>query len=360
VSGRVETALPLLLAYPRLTQRVPWVSLGCWPTPVTEARHFAEQHGLARLYLKREDQTHPECGGNKVRGLEFTLAEAVGRGARSIVTIGAAGSHHVACTAWHARPLGLKTVVIVTQQPPAEYVRRNLLLGASLGVDYVPVNTATLLPKLAARLVGSRLSGEGRAYYLPPGGTSPLACLGHVNAALELKQQIDAGIMPEPDYLYVALGSLGTAAGLAVGCRLAGLRTRLVGVVASYRWYCTAGRWARLARRTLRLMQGLDPSVPDISVHRRELSVVGTALGRGYAEPTEFSLRLAEEMQSAEGIELDGTYTAKALHGMMQFIARYGLHDRTHLFWHTYFPPPAITPDAERIAKLPAVLRRYL
>jgi hypothetical protein len=65
-------------------------------------------------------------------------------------------------------------------------------------------------------------------------------------------------------------------------------------------------------------------------------------------------------MAAAEGVEMDGTYTAKALHGMMQFIARHGLHDRSHLFWHTYFPPPAITPDAERIAKLPAVLRRYL
>ncbi|MCH7812762.1 MAG: pyridoxal-phosphate dependent enzyme, partial [Planctomycetes bacterium] len=105
-----KRGLPLFQAYPRLGEAVPWLALGDWPTPVTEARHFAAAKGLKAFYIKREDLSHPECGGNKVRGLEFILAEARRRGAGTILTLGAAGSHHVSRTAWHARRLGLGTV----------------------------------------------------------------------------------------------------------------------------------------------------------------------------------------------------------------------------------------------------------
>ena len=96
------------------------------------------------------------------------------------------------------------------------------MIGLEAGARYVPANYLTLLPKLFARLLWrSRRKGSERLYCIPVGGTSPLACLGHVSAAMELKQQIAAGVLPEPDFLYVAAGSLGTAAGLTLGCRLA-------------------------------------------------------------------------------------------------------------------------------------------
>jgi D-cysteine desulfhydrase len=358
-----ETAtrkLPIFGAYPRLAEMVPWLSIGNWPTPVTELRKFAAAKGLEAFYIKREDLSHPECGGNKVRGLEFLLAEARRRGAGTILTLGAAGSHHVWRTAWHARRLGMDTVGIVVRQPNARYVRDNLRRGLETGVKYVAANYATLAPKLVWQMLrpGHRRSGRS-PYRVSGGGTSPLACLGHVNAALELKQQIDAGLLPEPDYLFVALGSLGTAAGLAVGCKLAGLRTKIVGVVVSYRWYCTAARWARLARRTHRLMGRHDAGVPELDLPKSELRVIASALGKGYAQFTESSVDLARELRAAEQIELDGTYTAKTLDGAMQFIDRHRLHDRVHLFWHTYQPArPA--PDADdRLDSLPPPLRRY-
>lgn len=334
--GPSAISLPLFTLFPRLADRLPWLPLGHWPTPVTESRHFAAAHGLRAFYLKREDLSHPECGGNKIRGLEFALGEVQRRGAKTILTIGVIGSHHVCRTAWHARRLGLDTVAIVVEQPEAEYVRRNLSAGLAAGARYVPANRATLPPLFLGRLIESWIRQGRRPYCLAPGGTSALACLGHVNAALELKDQIAAGLLPDPDYLYVPLGSLGTAAGLLAGCKLAGLRTRLVGVVTAYRWYCTAGRWARLARRVLRLMRRYDPSVPTIEPSRSDVSVVSTALGEGYAVPTESSRRLAEEFRETEGLELDGTYTAKTLDGAMQFISAEQAADRTHLFWHTY------------------------
>ncbi|MFH1417316.1 MAG: pyridoxal-phosphate dependent enzyme [Planctomycetota bacterium] len=336
-----EIGLPLFERFPGLREALPRVSLGAWPTPVTGARHFAAAHRLGALYVKREDLSHPECAGNKVRGLEFVIAEAKRRGAKTIVTFSTVGSHHIAKTAWHARRFGIDTVAIVLPQPSAHYVEGNIRTGLAAGARYVPASYLTLLPKLALEMLRARRDGSGGVYYLPAGGSSLPACVGHVSAAFELKRQIEAGELPEPDYLYVALGSLGTAAGLLVGCKLAGLRTRLVGVVTSYRWYCTPRRWARLAHRITRFMRRLDPSLPETGVTRFDVSVIGTALGRGYARPTDEATRLMGVFREAEGIELDSTYTAKTLDGAMQFIDRGRLHGKTHLFWHTYQAPLA-------------------
>src|SRR5439155_6166400 len=135
-----------------------------------------------------------------------------------------------------------------------------------------------------------------RPYLIPPGGTSPLACLGHVNAALELREQIDAGLLPPPDFIFVPLGSLGTAAGLTVGCALAGLTARVVGVVVFHPLYCTARRWALLARRTAALMRAHDPSVPELAISSSRLTVLRDALGKGYGHFTQASVRLARQL----------------------------------------------------------------
>lgn len=354
-----QPTLPLFDAFPNLASSVSWMSLGHWPTPVQEAKRFATECGLKNLFIKREDLSHPHGAGNKVRGLEFLLADAQLRGARTIVTASAVGSHHVCKTAWHARQLGIDTVAIVVPQPKADYVARNLLLGASVGTRYVPANYVTAIPKVIREQLRRNAHGQ-RPYWIAPGGTTPLSCLGHVNAAMELRKQIDAGQLPIPDYLYVAMGSLGTAAGLAVGCALAGLPTQIVGVVVSHRWYATKGRWLRLARRVHQQMRAADVAVPDWSVDRRRFHVVGSALGRGYAHRSDGASQLAERMHTTEKIELDGTYTAKTAHGMMQFIDANKLHDRVHLLWHTFHaigPRPDLAKYREQ---LPPALQNYI
>lgn len=364
-----ESARPAIFdAYPGLIGRLPWIPIGQWPTPISEVSRLSEAKGLRAVYFKREDLSHPECGGNKVRGLEILLADAQRRGAKRIVTLSAAGSHHIVKTAWHAGSLGIDTVGLVVPQPPAEYVRVNLLIGAALGVRYVPCNYVTLPVRLAVELLRGHLPSAGATppdggtqnYYIPPGGTSPLSVIGHVSAALELRQQVDAGRMPEPDYIYVALGSLGTAAGLAAGCALAGLRCRLVGVVTSHRWYCTRGRWARLARRTLGLLRRFDGSVPWPPIRTRDFIVIGTALGEGYGHRTAESMELAAEAAALEQLHLDQTYTAKVLHGALEFIARERLQDRVHLFWHTFSQTNMPPTDRGGRRELPRALERYL
>jgi len=340
-STDASSSLPLFQRFPRLAEAVAWHPIGDWPTPVAAAERFAGAHHLASLYVKREDLSHPACGGNKVRGLEFLLGDAVRRDIHTLVVFGAAGSHHICKTAWHARQLGIDTVAVILPQPEADYVRRNLAAGRAAGVTYIPAHVATLAPKLAWQCLKLRASANKQGMMLvPSGGTSALSCLGHVNAALELKRQIDAEQLPTPDTIFLALGSLGMAAGLALGCQLAGLPTRIVGVTVSYRWYCTARRWARFARRTWRLMRRLDPSVPEVNIDPARLTVVHSALGDGYARPTPQGQALARQFESLEGIRLDPTYTAKTLAGAMQYIRANSLENAAHLFWQSYHEMP--------------------
>lgn len=352
---------PLDRAFPALAEALPRVALGTWPTPVTTSPHFAAAHGLTALHVKREDLSHASCGGNKVRGLELLLADASSRGATTLITMGAAGSHHVCRTAWHAAQLGIQTIAMLVPQTHAEYARRNLLCAASIGAKLVQVSYIGVAPALLRELLRPRnWHATQPPYFIPPGGTSPRSCIGHVNAMFELRDQIDAGVLPEPHYLYVPMGSLGTAAGLLLGARLAGLRTQIVGVAVSYHWYCTAGRCVRMAMRCLRFMRRYDSSIPEVDLDAGDIAIVRSALGDGYSQFTEQSIALASELYRLEGVSLDGTYTAKALVGMMDYIRVHRLAAQRHLFWQTYQPLSPALCDETAVVRLSPALRRFV
>ena len=120
------------------------LAIGHWPTPVESAAEFAHANGLASFWTKREDLSHPLAGGNKVRGLEFLLADVQRRGAKSILTLSSVGSHHICKTAWHARQLGLSTTAIVLHQPAQPYVAANLCVDLSSGAELIPANISKI------------------------------------------------------------------------------------------------------------------------------------------------------------------------------------------------------------------------
>ena len=332
----------------------PWQSIGDWPTPIDAPSRFAKRMNIPNLFIKREDRSHAICGGNKVRGLEFILGDALARRAKTILTFSAAGSHHIAKTAWHARQFGIDTIALVVPQPRARYVQRNMLAALASNARYIAANYFTVLPKLGIEFLRTR-----NAYYVSPGGTSPRSCLGHVAAALELGQQVRDGVMPRPDYLFVPMGSMGTAAGLLIGLRLARLPTRLVGVTVSYRWYCTPGRCARMARRILNLIHADQTNLPISAPNTRSLDVISDSLGSGYARFTPQAVELANQLLDDEGLALDGTYTSKTLHGMCEFIRTRRLEQKVHLFWNTYAPSPPLESVDEHLARLPPKLLSY-
>ncbi len=350
---------PLFDAFPALAARLPRLSLGEFPTPVTRLEGLGSELGMRHIYAKRDDLSSPLYGGNKVRKLELLLAQALRRGKRGVITVGAAGSNHVLATVLHARRLGLEGTALLLDQPNAAYVRRNLLLDLRAGARLVHVpGPAALLPALAWEMRGRAAGRHHAPYFITLGGSSPLSCLGYVNAALELKDQVRQGLLPEPELVFVAAGTLGTAAGLELGLRLAGLRARVAGVAVVERWACNRLRWARLINRASLLMRRLGAEAPLISVRPRDLFMIGDMLGEGYARFTPEGVEAVRSARELDGIELDGTYTGKAFAGMLHIVRKEGLRDRPVLFWHTLSAAHPHVEDAD-FHRLPPAFHRY-
>ena len=179
---------------------------------------------------------------------------------------------------------------------------------------------------------------------MPPGGSTPLGCVGYVRAALELRDQVIAGELPEPSHIVVALGSGGTAAGLLAGIRLSGLRSRLLCVVVSDAIRLEARSVARLARRTLRLLAehgAAAPAAPAACALRLERGWLGPGYGRSTPE-SEQAMELAER----ERVTLDPVYTAKAVAALLGLNASGAFGEGPVLYWHTYSPPEDANPIA--------------
>ena len=120
-------------------------------------------------------------------------------------------------------------------------------------------------------------------YYVPGGASSSIGNMGYVNAAFELRDQIRQGIFPEPDYILAAAGSLGTAPGLQLGCMLAGLKSRVIGVRVSMPWYITTQKYADRINELNRFMQEVDTTVPLKKVVPGDLILLEDYLGKEYA-----------------------------------------------------------------------------
>src|SRR5690606_1255883 len=218
----------LLRRHPRLRAlpRAPFVTA---PTPVEPLPLPGAPAGAC--FVKRDERSCALYGGNKPRKLEWVLGAARARGGRRLVTSGGIGTHHGLATAILGRSLDMATTVVCVPQPVTPHVLEQLDAMLAWGAE---IRFARGVPGAAAQtvraLVRARLAGE-RPLLVPTGGSSALGDVGFVAAAYELADQVAAGALPEPAEIYVPVGSGGTLSGLVLGLALAGLRTRVVGVL---------------------------------------------------------------------------------------------------------------------------------
>ena len=295
--------------YPELRDALPRGPLGNGPTPVRALGGLGDG-----LWLKDESPYGTAWGGNKVRKLEWILPDARRRGRRTILTFGALGTNHGLATALYAREQGLHCAIALVDQPLDDHVRAQLARleasGATLHRTRTKARTVAAAPWLLAR---HRLP-----YVLPAGGSSPVGALGYVEAAFELAGQVRAGDLPEPSHVVCAVGSGGTAAGLLLGLRIAGLRTKVLGVVVNDTLKLDHHTLARLARRTARLLRRRGaPNVPDPDPSA--LVIVRDQLGAGYGHATRESEAALQRAAGEEGLSLDPVYTSKAMAGALAF-----------------------------------------
>ncbi len=328
--------LSLFREYPRLGENLPYLSLGEFPTPVEKLSRLGAELGAGSLYVKRDDLSGPVYGGNKVRKLEFLLGEAIRTGAKEVMTFGAAGSNHALATAVYARRAGLGSISMLRPQHNARYVRKNLLLSHAVGAelhDYRDDESIRRGVEEQQRLHAETTGVPPRI--IPMGGTSPLGVCGFVNAGFELRDHVRAGLLPEPDRLYVALGSMGTAAGLILGICAAGLCTRIHAVRVIIGAIANLDAVQRLFRETNDLLRSADPSFPLLAFPEEQFVIRDAFYGEDYALFTREGMDAAERMRRNEGIVLDGAYTGKTFAALVHDAGRGELRNETALFWNT-------------------------
>ncbi|HEX5713354.1 MAG TPA: pyridoxal-phosphate dependent enzyme [Solirubrobacterales bacterium] len=314
--------------YPALAETLPHLALSERPTPVRELA------GLG-IWVKEDGRFGAGgWGGNKVRKLEWLIPDARRRGRGSILTFGGLGTNWGLATALYGREHGLEVALALVDQPVDDHVRAQLerlyASGARIHRTHTKARTVAALPWLLARN-----ASRGRPpYLLPAGGSSPVGALGYVEAALEIAAQVEEGGLPEPAHVVVPVGTGGTAAGLALGFQLAGLRSRVVGVVVNDQLRLDAPVFARLARRSARLLERRGADLGPLRLGPGMLDVTRDQLGAGYGHPTAAAGRAAE-LAAADGLALDPVYTAKAMAGLLALRGRLG---GPVLFVHTDGP----------------------
>jgi 1-aminocyclopropane-1-carboxylate deaminase/D-cysteine desulfhydrase-like pyridoxal-dependent ACC family enzyme len=329
--------IPLFEQYPLLKGKIPYVQLGAFPTPVKHLKNLGKEIGIDYLYLKDDGLSSAMYGGNKVRKLEFLLGDALRKGVKEVLTFGFAGSNHALATAVYAQKLGLKSVSILLAQLNAQYVRRNLLFSHLCGAElhHFKNEIAAYIPTIIIILQKKVKLGKF-PYIIGPGGSSPLGAIGYVNAGFELREQVSIGLMPEPDKIFIPFGTMGTALGLSIGLKAAGLKTCVVPVRVTDEKYANKEKFLKLFEKTMALILSLDASFPRVEISADEVDIKHDFFGRQYACFTEQGMASIDLMEKSEGIRLEGTYTGKAMAALIDHLMSHGTRNEVVLFWNTH------------------------
>ena len=328
--------IQLFQQYPLLRNRLPYVSLGTFPTPIQKLERLGKDTGIGHLYVKRDDLSGKVYGGNKIRKLEFLLGHALQAGVKEVLTFGSAGSNHATATAIYAQQVGLKSISMLIPQPNAHYVRLNILMSHHYKAELHQYrNMRFLCVGKIYQLLRHKLKQGRFPEVISLGGSSPLGTIGYVNAAFELREQVVEGRMPEPDLIYVPLGTMGTVVGLILGLKAANFKSQVISVLVADEKFVKLNRMVTLFKKTNSYLHSLDPSFSILVFSWKDQEIRQDFFGEGYARFTKEGMDALLRMEKTEGIKLEGTYTGKTLAALIHDARKKYLRDKVVLFWNT-------------------------
>ena len=344
----------LALRYPAIAAALPRAGLCNAPTPL--CRHsLAIGERVSRLLVKHDEKSGELYGGNKLRKLDRLLGGALDKGAEFVATFGAIGSHHAIATALYSRHLGMTPICFLGHQASVERVYATLAAHVANATRIVRFGGT---PRERFRLVRAQLRGR-RAAIIPAGGSSWLGTVGFIDAALEFAAQLQTLGTQRPVRLYVASGTMGTAAGLALGFALAGAKVEVQAVRVTSARYVNPAATRRLMQRTVRMLRRIDPGFPARLEDRARIRLRDEFAGDGYTRPTPAGREAMLVARQQLGLELENTYTAKAFAALLHDVAK--PDDAWPAFWNSYNaqPLPAYRNARLKDTTLPADFARY-
>ncbi|MFX0049558.1 MAG: 1-aminocyclopropane-1-carboxylate deaminase/D-cysteine desulfhydrase [Candidatus Hermodarchaeota archaeon] len=368
----MENKKPLLFdVYPKLEGKVPWVSL-LTGTPskverLSELEKYLNLNG-GEIYIKRDDKIHKIYGGNKPRKYEFIFGEAIRKKKKGMITIGGIGTNHGTACAIITKELGLKCELFLSLQPLTWHVQRSLLLYDYFGAKLHFTRNFYLgvLKSLFFRLFHPKyyLMFIGGSPFLGIG--TPLGSIGFINAMIELKKQMENGLLPEPDCIFVAAGSSGTSAGLTAGCQLLGLKTKVYAVNVSEDIIVNPKAIVSIAKKSIKYLNKRDNSVENVKINGDHFELISGYRGSEYGVKTIDGQNAVDLIYELEGkkrdFKLETTYTGKAMAAMLDFLRKEENKSKRILFWNTYNSNDLdkyLKETKFRYEKLPKIFQKY-
>ncbi|MCQ8278523.1 D-cysteine desulfhydrase family protein [Acetobacteraceae bacterium KSS8] len=322
----------------------PRVPLGFLPTPIEDMPRLGAEIGVA-LSCKRDDFTGFGVGGNKIRKIEYLMAEAMAEGANVLITTGGHQSNHARVVAAAAARFGMRSVLVLRGNAPSSF-QGNLLLDRLFGAEVEFLDPDAYFDLIAGRMQAhaDAASAKGEVpFIIPLGGATAVGALGYVRAVQEMAEQHRQQKRSPPDAIVVPAGSGGTLAGLVVGCHLHWPKTRVIGISVSRdaRWF--QERVAEMASGCLALLGGGRSWSPE------EILVSDEYVGTRYGVPSPDGNEAVRQAARLEGLLLDPIYTGKAMAGLTGLV-RSGVLARGSavLFVHCG-GSPAIYPFSESV-----------
>lgn len=325
------TALPITAEHlQNLINRVPRVRLAHTPTPLEELPRLAAELGGPRLFVKRDDLTGPAFGGNKVRNLEFRMAEALRAEADTVIMYVDIISNSARQTTAVANRLGLKTVLVLMGELP-EDVTGNLLVDYLLGAEILFAHDAAEQRALVDE-AAARLQREGHRPFVL--NDSPMfavaAALAYAESTLEILMQLrNQDVGSERLHIYISSTGKGQP-GPELAVRALGLPAKVTGGAVLRTPGGAARRVAELTNEAASFL-GLDLHVTEADIDNRDNYV-----GEGYGIPSDAGTEAVFLAARTEGLVLDPIYTGKAFAAVIDDIRAGRLtRDDTAVYIHT-------------------------
>ena len=282
---------------------LPRVPLVLGPTPLHRAPRLSRELGVPVL-LKRDDLTGVGLGGNKLRGLEYILADLRARGCDCLVTGAGPQSNWIMLAALACLRYQIEPHIVCYGSAAASEGNMRLLRWLGVGVRFTD-NPDRSSVDAGIEAAAARLRAQGRhPYPVPRGGATPLGALGYVRASVELAAQLNS-LGEQPSALWTATGSGGTQAGLVVGAALTGAGYQVVGV--------TVSRPVTESRARVRELAAATAELAGMDVVLGEPVVLGGWIGPGYGQRSPDGQAAARLVAAAEGVFLDPVFGAKAM-----------------------------------------------
>ena len=296
----------------------PQINLARLPTPVQPLHRIGEKLGVD-LYVKRDDLTGAALSGNKIRKLEFVLADALAQKADTIITCGGAQSNHCRATAIAAAMLGLNCRLLLRTPDPSRppSADGNILLDRMAGAEIVWVSPEEYKrrDKFMDRERAALEDTGRKPYLIPEGASNALGVWGYIRAAQELVNDIAnlPGGLNQACTIVTAAGSGGTSAGLILGAKMFELNARIASVnVCDDRDYFV-NAIGNICEKAI-----ADYQIEVDFSRDTDIEILDGYVGRGYALSSPEELELLYEVARTEGMFFDPVYTGKAFFGMVQ------------------------------------------